>query len=64
MFIRQMSGKKTLFLSANSKMTQDFENEKDIEVVVASRKTFKKYKTRIMHTLHSKVKLIFVKSHN
>jgi len=61
MFVREMSGKKILFLFANSQMTKDFENEKDIEVVVASRKTFKKYKTRIMHALHSKVKLVLIK---
>jgi hypothetical protein len=61
MFIRQMGGKKTLFLVANSQMTNDIENEKDIEVVVTSKKIFDNYKSRIMHTLHSKVKLMFIK---
>ena len=61
MFIRQMCGKKTLFLCANSRISKEFEKEKDIEVVVTSRKMFKKYKTRIMHALHSKVKVVFVK---
>jgi len=61
MFVREMSGKKTLFLFANSKMTKDFENEKDIEVAVTSKKIFDKYKTRIMHALHSKVKLVLIK---
>ena len=61
MIVRQMSGKKTLFLFAKSQMTKDFENEKDIEVVVTSKKIFDKYKSRIMHALHSKVKLVFVK---
>jgi len=61
MFIRQMCGKKTLFLCKNSRITKDFENEIDIEVVVTSKKMFKKNKTHIMHALHSKVKIIFVK---
>ncbi len=61
MIVRQMSGKKTLFLFANSQLTKDFENEKDIEVVVTSKKMFDKYQSRISHTLHSKVKLVFVK---
>ena len=38
MFIRQMCGKKTLLLYTNSRITKDFENEKDIEVVVTSKK--------------------------
>jgi hypothetical protein len=42
-------------------MTKDFENEKDIEVVVTSKKIFDKYKIRIMHALHSKVKWVFIK---
>lgn len=61
MIVRQMSGKKTLFLFTNSQLTKDFENEKDIEVVVTSKKMFDKYQSRIRHTLHSKVKLVFVK---
>ena len=56
-----MNGKKTLFLFANSEITKEFENEKDIEVVVTSKKIFDKYKTHIMYALHSKVKLVFVK---
>lgn len=56
-----MSGKKTLFLFANSRMTKALENEKNIEVVVTSKKIFEKYKSRIFHALHSKVKLVFVK---
>jgi hypothetical protein len=61
MIVRQMSGKKTLFLFTNSQLTKDFENEKDIEVVVTSKKMFDKYQSHIRHTLHSKVKLVFVK---
>ena len=61
MFIRQMCGKKTLFLCADFRMTKEFEKEKDIQVVITSRKMFKKYKDCIMHTLHSKVKIVFVK---
>jgi hypothetical protein len=61
MIVRQMSGKKTLFLFANGQITKDFENEKDIEVVVTSKKIFDKYKSRITHTLHSKVKLMVIK---
>ena len=61
MIVRQMSGKKTLFLFANSQMTKALENEKNIEVVITSKKIFKKFKTRILHTLISKVKLVFIK---
>jgi hypothetical protein len=61
MIVRQMSGKKTLFLFANSLMAKDFVDEKDIEVVVTTKKIFEKYKSRILHALHSKVKLVFVK---
>ena len=60
MIVRQISGKKTLFLFANSRMTKALENEKNIEVVVTSKKIFEKFKTRILHSLISKVKLVFV----
>ena len=56
-----MSGKKTLFLFANSQMANDFVNEKDIEVVITTKNIYKKYKSHILHALHSKVKLVFVK---
>ena len=61
MIVRKISGKKTLFLFANSRMTKALENEKNIEVVVTSNKIFEKFKTRILHSLISKVKLVFVK---
>jgi hypothetical protein len=61
MIIRQMFGKKTLILFANSRMSKEFKLEKDIEVVIGSKKTFDKYKEQIMHMLHKKVKLVFVK---
>jgi len=61
MFIRQMSGKKTLFLCADFRITKEFEKEKDIQVVITSRKMFKKYKDRIINALHSKVKVVYVK---
>ena len=61
MIVRQMSGKKTLFLFANSRMTKALENEKNIEVVITSKKIFKKFKTHILHSLISKVKLVFIK---
>ena len=61
MFVRKINGKKTLFLFANSRMTKSLENEKNIEVVITSKKIFEKFKTRILHSLISKVKLVFVK---
>ncbi|MFC1785637.1 hypothetical protein ACFL0J_08455 [Candidatus Neomarinimicrobiota bacterium] len=61
MFVRKISGKKTLFLFANSRMTKAVENEKNIEVVVTSKKIFEKFKTRIEHSLTSKVKIMFIK---
>jgi hypothetical protein len=61
MFVRKISGKKTLFIFANSRMTKAVENEKRIEVVVTSKKIFEKFKTRIEHSLTSKVKILFVK---
>ena len=61
MFVRKISGKKTLFLFANSRMTKAVENEKNIEVVVTSKKIFEKFKTRIEHSLTSKVKILFIK---
>ncbi|MFC1527975.1 hypothetical protein ACFL5D_04475 [Candidatus Neomarinimicrobiota bacterium] len=61
MFVRKISGKKTLFLFTNSRMTKAVENEKSIEVVVTSKKIFEKFKTRIEHSLTSKVKILFIK---
>ena len=56
-----MCGKKTLFLFKNSRMLKKFKLEKDIEVVVGSKKTFEKYKEQIKHMLHKKVKIVFIK---
>jgi len=61
MIIRKMCGKKTLILFRNSRISTDFKLEKDIEVVIGSRKTFDRYKEQIKHMLHSKVKLMFIK---
>ena len=61
MFVRKISGKKTLFIFANSQMTKAVENDKSIEVVVTSKKIFEKFETRIEHSLNSKVKILFVK---
>ena len=63
MFVRQMCGKKTLFLCADFRITKEFEKEKNIQVVITSRKMFKKYKAHIMHALHSKVKVVFLYYH-
>ena len=61
MIIRKMCGKKTLFLFRNSRISTDFKLEKDIEVVIGSRKIFNKYKEQIKHSLHPRVKLMFIK---
>ena len=61
MIIRKMCGKKTLILFRNSQMPTDFKLNKDIEVVIGSRRAFNKYKEQIKHSLHPKVKLMFIK---
>ena len=61
MIIRNMCGKKTLILFRNSQIPTNFKLNKNIEVVIGSRKIFYKYKEQIKHNLHPKVKLMFIK---
>ena len=61
MFIRHIGGQKTLFLFSSSRLIEKLKTEKNIKVVVGSMEVYEKFKDQIIHTLHPKVKYIFVK---
>ena len=61
MFIRNIGGRKTLFIFSNSRLIEKLKTEKNIEVVVGSQDVYEKFKDQIIHSLHPQVKYIFTK---